>query len=259
MSAFAISPSIAGDSTLPQLPHAVWRANQMGSYQATACASGYPSLDRELPNGGWSPSILTELMLSQPGIGELRFLAPLLASLTQANKAVILLGSPYVPLAAALIDLGIDLAHVVLIDTPKLADRTWAIEQTLKSNSFGAALCWLPQIRPGHLRRLQLAASNCDGLTFLFRPFAAQNESSPAPLRLVCRPASNGRMSVRIIKRRGPVHEQAIVLPLRVPEPLVNVFNDRIDTGLPSVLSRYVLDRPLPAAVTARPGVTLPA
>ena len=259
MSAFAISPSIAGGSTLPQLPHAIWRANQMGSYQATTFASGYPSLDRELPNGGWAPSILTELMLSQPGIGELRFLAPLLANLTQANKAVILLGAPYIPMVAALIDFGIDLAHVVLVDAPKPTDRSWAIEQTLKSNSFGAALCWLPQVRPGHLRRLQLAASNCDGLTFIFRPFAAQNESSPAPLRLACRPAASGRMSVRIIKRRGPVHEQAIVLPLRVPAPLVHVFNDRLDTGLPSVLSRYALDRPLPAAITARSGVTLPA
>ena len=45
----------------------------------------------------------------------------------------------------ALASLGIDLKHLIIIQAPNAADRLWAVEQTLKSASFGALLAWLPQ------------------------------------------------------------------------------------------------------------------
>ena len=210
--------------SLAALPDTVWRASQMGASKARATPSGYRTLDRELPNGGWPASVLIELLLSQNGIGELRLLAPTLAALTQAGKTVILLAPPHIPFAPALADLGLDLQHVILIQTDKPMDRIWAVEQTLKSASFGALLCWLPQARPDHLRRLQLAAGSGEGLCFVFRPAAAQRESSPAPLRIVCRASACGRMAVDIIKRRGPVFGQPVVLPLLVPPALHKPF-----------------------------------
>lgn len=254
----AIPSQANSGALLAQLPDTVWRGNQMGSQRAITTSSSYKLLDRELPNGGWPASVLIELLLSQSGIGELRLLAPVIAALTQAKKTVILMAPPHIPFAAALAELGIDLTYVILIEADKPADRIWAIEQTLKSASFGALLCWLPQCRADHLRRLQLAASGCDGLTFVLRPLTAQHESSPAPLRLVCRPASSGQLSVEVIKRRGPVHAEAIVLPLRVPAVLHHPFTERVRAGALSITPSHAVDRPQPAATAARYRTALP-
>ena len=245
------------------LPESVWRASQMGASKSRATPCGYPTLDRELPNGGWPASVLIELLLSQNGIGELRLLAPTLAQLTQAGKTVILLAPPHIPFAPALSELGLDLQHVLLIQTDKPMDRIWAVEQALKSASFGALLCWLPQARPDHLRRLQLAAGNGEGLCFVFRPAAAQRESSPAPLRIVCRASSCGGMAVDIVKRRGPVFGQPLLLTLPLPAALTKPFARRTALAVPSpdvtslihslpTVVDHAVDRPEPAATAAR-------
>jgi len=97
--ALSLALPVAAPGHPPSLPDAVWRADQMGSYRSTPVPSGYQALDRELPNGGWPPSVLIELLMAQAGIGELRLLAPTLARLTQADKTVILLGPPAHPLS----------------------------------------------------------------------------------------------------------------------------------------------------------------
>lgn len=256
----ALAPALSDttSSILSSLPDTIWRGDQMGSYRSAPTESGYRALDRELPNGGWPRSVLIELLLPQPGVGELRLLAPMLARLTQAGKTVILLAPPHIPFASALDGLGIDLTHLLLIEAEKPMDRIWAVEQALKSASFGALLCWLPQARPDQLRRLQLTAGGCEGLTFVFRPLAAQNESSPAPLRIVCQAAPEGRMAVNIIKRRGPVHGAPIVLPLSIPELLRKPFAARSTTA-PILDSSYAVDRPALAATAARHRAALPA
>lgn len=252
-------PASAHAALLADLPDAVWRGNQMGAQRTHTTPSGFPMLDRELPHGGWPASVLIELLLAQSGIGELRLLAPVIAALTQAKKTVILMAPPHIPFAAALIELGIDLSHVLLIQADKPADRIWAIEQTLKSASFGALLCWLPQCRADHLRRLQLAASGCDGLTFVLRPADAQHESSPAPLRLVCRPVPAGQLAVEVIKRRGPVQAQPVVLPLAVPAVLHQPFAARSRAATLTVPATHAVDRPHPATTAARYRTALPA
>lgn len=224
MQALSFSATDASRTELANLPDSVWRANQMGISKARAQPSGHACLDRELPNGGWPASVLIELLLSQNGIGELRLLAPTMAALTQAGKTVIFLAPPHIPFAPALEELGLDLQHVLLIQTEKPMDRIWAVEQALKSASFGALLCWLPQARADHLRRLQLAAGNGEGLCFVFRPAAAQREASPAPLRMLCRASRCGEIEVDIIKRRGPLSSKPMVLPLQVPASLKKPF-----------------------------------
>ncbi len=247
----AVSPA-PFTPTMLSLPDSVWHGDQLGSYRSTPVATGYRSLDKELPGGGWPPSVLVELLLPHPGIGELRLLAPTLGPLTQSGKTVILLTPPHIPFASALNDLGIRLQHVILIDADKSTDRVWAVEQALKSASFGALLCWLPHVRTDHMRRLQLAAAGGEGLSFVFRPLSAQDQSSPAPLRIVCRPAPAGRMSVDIIKRRGPVHAAPVILPLPLPRTLVKPLAAR--TAIPSSFGTpsHAVDRSSPAAIAAR-------
>ncbi len=258
MAAVAPAPfvSILAPTTL-SLPDAVWRGDQLGSYRSTPVATGHSDLDKELPGGGWPPSVLIELLLAQHGIGELRLLAPTLGQLTQNGKTVILLAPPHIPFAPALKQLGIDLKHVVLVNVDKPADLVWAVEQALKSTSFGAVLCWLPLVKTEHLRRLQLAAAGGEGLVFAFRPLSARDQSSPSPLRLTCQAAAEGKISVEVFKRRGPAHAEPIVLPLPVPLNLIKPFAARAAAVSTFNFSSHAVDRHSLAATAARRRIAL--
>jgi cell division inhibitor SulA len=189
-------------------------------------SSGFPALDAVLPGGGWPSGCLTELICRDPGIGELRLLVPLLRRLTQARRFVILLAPPFTPYAPGLAGFGIDLDYLIVVQAPHAADRLWAVEQSLKSSGFGALLTWLPQARtrPEHLRRLQCAAQSAGGPVFLFRELAAQFEPSAAPLRMLLLPRPAQQLSVQLLKRRGPLIAQPLMLDL--PQPL-SVFGLR--------------------------------
>lgn len=240
------------------LPHALWRGDAMGSHRSSGRPTGYATLDKELPGGGWPPSVLTELLWRQQGGGEFRLLAPTLRTLSAAGETIVLLAPPHQVFAPALAQIGIDIKHLLLIQTEKPADRLWAVEQVLKSASFGALLCWLPQARPDHLRRLQLAAGNSEGMVFVFRPAAVQLESSPAPLRLLCQAAPAGQISVEIIKRRGPAAAAPIMVAPQLPLVIAHALkrqavSQQVDDVAPSfnILPPYVVDRSLSAAIAA--------
>lgn len=204
-------------------PASVWRAHELGQTQQPGLSSGFPRLDAELPGSGWPTGMLTELIAREPGAGELRLLVPLLRQLSRERRIIVLLAPPHIPYAPALSSFGIDLNQLLIVQAPQAADRLWAVEQTLKSASFGCLLAWLPQerTRPEHLRRLQLAAQGTQGPVFLFRSLAAQFESSPAPLRLLLLPKPEQRLSVQVLKRRGPVLADPITLDL--PQPVAAI------------------------------------
>jgi len=85
-----------------------------------------------------------------------------------------------------------------------------------------AVLAWLPQVRPEQLRRLQMAAQNFQQPLFVMRPLAAQQEASPAVLRLLLESGegeSADALTLRLLKRRGPPLTTPLVLPAR-PERL---------------------------------------
>lgn len=202
-----------------ELPAGVWRASRFGVTATPAVATGFQRLDAELPGAGWPLGTLTELIAREPGIGELRLLVPMIRQLTRERRVVVLLAPPHIPYAPALASFGINLDYLLIVQAAHAADRLWAVEQTLRSSSFGALLAWLPQekTRPEHLRRMQLAAQGAQGPVFLFRTLAAQFEPSPAPLRLLLLPKAEQRLSVQILKRRGPVQAQPMLLDLPRP------------------------------------------
>ncbi len=199
----------------------LWRADQIGNFTASCVSSYFSKLDAELPGNGWPTGMLTELIARESGIGELRLLIPALRQLTREKKTVIFLGAPHIPYGPALVSFGIDLKYILVVQATQAADRLWAIEQALKSASFGALLAWLPKAQNTHLRRMQLAANSAQGPVFLFRPLSAQYESSPAPLRLILQAKPDQKMSVHLLKRRGPVAIQPIVLSL--PQPMTSI------------------------------------
>ena len=221
MSAAAVTAAIDRN-----IAHSVWRANQMGSYQATVTPTGHPALDRELPNGGWPASTLIELLLQQAGIGEMRLLQPALCAIGQQRR-IALVQPPHLPLAAAWAGWGLPADRFLWIKTARTADALWSAEQILRNGSCGALLFWQPQIRTEALRRLHLAAQGSTTVFWMLRPLSAAEHASPAPLRRALRPAAAG-VSVDIVKRRGPVAERPFYIAL-AQDAALSSTHPRID------------------------------
>lgn len=232
----------------PEALHpSLWRAHQLGHSQAAVTRSGFVALDAELPGGGWPHRTLTELLLPHPGLGELRLVAPALAQVARSERCVMLFDPPAALSGWALAQLDVATEQLLVIygrSGPRgaqglrrllpEADLLWALEQALRSGHVGAVLAWLPQrLRADALRRLQIAAQSHDGPVFLLREIDARLKPSAAPLRLALGCAGIDRLSLRLLKRRGP--------PLAAPLTLL----------LPPVLTERLRARALPRAVAA--------
>jgi len=190
-------------------------------------------LDLALPGAGWVPGAVTEVLIEEAGVGEIRLLARTLRQLTTVQgRSVVLIAPPWMLNFAAFRAMNIAPKKLVWVKAPD--DQVlWAAEQSLKQEGIGAVLVWLPKARPEALRRLQVAAQESQSLAFLFRPLNAAKQSSAAPLRMICKPmlpaaaqTMNRRewmqvvmLEIDIIKRRGPLLEKPLQLrlPLQLP------------------------------------------
>jgi protein ImuA len=226
----------------------LWRAQQQLDHSSSSVtATGFVVLDAELPGGGWPHCVLTELLLPHPGLGELRLLMPALARITGASgrgRSVMLFDPPAVLCGRALVEMGVHAQQLLVVHGREgaraaaglrrvlpSADLLWALEQALKSGHVGAVLAWLPpRLKADALRRLQLAAQSHDGPAFLFRDVDARLKPSAAPLRLLLQGAGIDRLSVRVLKRRGPPLSQPLVLTL--PPVLSERLRARGEAGL---------------------------
>lgn len=172
--------------------------------------TGHAGLDAVLPGGGWPLGALTELIIPDWGIGELRLLLPTMASFTRARRWLIWINPPLQPYAPALLQGGVDLEFCLLIDSLKHpADLPWAMEKLLSHRQTGLVLAWPNAIRPAGLRRLQLAAQagNSMGALFLQHPPG----SSVAALRLGLNPRA-GKLEVNLLKARGSWRRDRLTL-----------------------------------------------
>jgi cell division inhibitor SulA len=180
---------------------------------ADGVPTGLAALDDALPQGGWPPAALTEILLPRDGIGELQLLLPSLAALTGQRRHVALIAPPYVPCVAGWVGAGLDMRQVDIVEAGT-ADALWAMEQCLRSASYAAVLGWPAQADDRALRRLQIAADTGQTLAFVFRDCRHAGHASPATLRIEL--ASGGTRQLRVRKCRGgqpPAH--ALSLPLQ--------------------------------------------
>jgi len=176
----------------------LWRG-QAGSTSPSTRSTGHAALDAALPGGGWPESALSEILLAEGGIGELRLLWPTLARLSMAGERVVLIAPPHLPYPQAWLAAGVDLQQLTVIHAGS-RDALWAAEQCLRSGSCGAVLCWPQQADDRALRRLQVAAETGQTLGFAYRPLQEAVNPSPAALRLAldAQPAQ-----LRVLKCRG--------------------------------------------------------
>ncbi len=227
---------------LPELVgKAMWRGSELGcSAVQETVATGFDALDHELPGGGWPCRSLTEILLPQPSLCEWRLLGNSLKRVVKNGGQIILVSPPKHPHLPGLMQHGLHQNQIVWIDAKTPAERLWTTEQLVKANPAGAILAWLPQARQEQLRRLQVHAQTCESPVFLFRPAAAQFDASPAPLRLLVELAADWQIQVKVFKRRGPAHEQSLLLH-SIPQSLADVLTTRLRQ--PSQLAQ-VLESP---------------
>ncbi len=220
---------------------AVWRANELGSApSAPTASSGFPSLDAELPGGGWPSRVITEILQPQPGVLEWRLLAPALSA-AAADREVVVVGPPRPLYAAGLAQAGIDDRRLVWVEATTPAERLWVTEQLVKAGSCGAIVSWLPQARQEQIRRLQACAHACAGPVFLCRPADARHEASAAPLRALACLGADGEVAVRLVKRRGPVHDGVVLLEA-LPGKLGSVLTARARRAGPARVLKGAVD-----------------
>ncbi|MEX3823277.1 hypothetical protein AB3X93_34220, partial [Paraburkholderia sp. BR14262] len=75
----------------PRLQSRVWQGDQLARASERTVPSGHATLDAQLPGAGWPSGSLTELLVEQGGVGEMRLVAPALRALTaQAGRHVLL-------------------------------------------------------------------------------------------------------------------------------------------------------------------------
>lgn len=213
-----------------QIHPALWRASQLSRAAGRFASTGYPTLDAELPGGGWPLGNLIDILVQRPGIGEIQMLRAALAN--GDTRPIVMVQPPYRPLAGAWTTGPNQASRLIWVRAPHSADALWAAEQILKSGAFAALLLWQASMRAATARRLQLAAQAGDTLCALFRPLSAAHQASPAPLRIALHPAPQG-VSLQILKRRGGPGAQAIPITLYPSTPFSELHHASMDRRAP--------------------------
>ena len=167
-----------------------------------AVPTGFAELDAALPGGGWPVGAITELMPAAQGIGELSLLMPALAQLSRAGRYLAWIAPPCLPYPPALVQHGLALERLLLVQAHDVRSVLWATEQVLRCPAIGAVLAWPAALDDRRVRRLQLAAEAGGSCGLLYRPPSAAQQPSPAALRLRLR-ALDGGLHVDIHKARG--------------------------------------------------------
>lgn len=176
----------------------LWRGRPAAP-PASAQPTGHAALDAALPTGGWPRGALSELLLPEPGLGELSLLWPALAQLSQAQGEVVLVDPPCVPFAPAWRAAGVVLERLHLLQAPP-KQALWAVEQCLRSGACAAVVFWPQRVDDRALRRLQVAAESGRALGFALRPVEAAANPSPAALRIA---VDRTPRQLRVLKCRG--------------------------------------------------------
>ena len=187
-------------SALLQHP-ALWRGRQFAA-TGPVLASGHPTLDAELPGGGFALGTLTELLLPSFGCSELSFALPMLRTQSQAGMKLGLVNPPHPPNATALTRAGVVIEQLLILQPQNTTDAAWACEQLLRSGACGLLLWWSENACERTLKRLQLAAEGGQSLAIVCRPLKAQHEISPAAVRLCLTLTAQGA-ALDILKCRG--------------------------------------------------------
>jgi cell division inhibitor SulA len=179
--------------------------------------TGFAALDPHLQAGGWPKRGAIEVLSDSCGMGAMGLFLPTMATLSEQSRWQTFVAPPYTPYSPLLSARGIDTQQVLMVHPKDREELLWATEQALRSTTCSIVFSWLgaTDFRYAELRKLQLAAAENDTLAVLFRSTDAQQQHSPASLRLLM----SGYRQVRILKQRGGSEGIDIRLPCEEDVP----------------------------------------
>lgn len=192
-----------------------WRGEGHPTSAPKVIESSYPALDAALVGGGWPVGGLIEVCQAGWTRQEWLLLQP---ALQHAGGLIVLLNPPLIPFTQGLLVLGVPVDRVRVVLAPERSDFISCFVEIARTSACGALLSWQPahNLSYTELRKCALAASEGSGLYTLFRPAGAQQQSSPANLRLLANTRSQ-ELSVTIFKQRGTLQRDIEIL-LSLPD-----------------------------------------
>lgn len=213
------------DQLIRETP-ALWRgrATQPERPGANAVDTGFSGLNALLPTGGWPLRAVIELNVSTWGNGELQLLLPVMARLTRDRIRVAMVAPPYRPYAPALMQAGIYLPYLVIVEAAQNEgqkksqnksrntgkDIWWSAEKLLRHPDCGLVLVWPGVPHPAQIRRLQLAANAANNIGVVFR--CGRPVDTPVALRLRVSRCADGIQAALTKSRFGWRQHGAVVL-----------------------------------------------
>jgi protein ImuA len=195
----------------------VWRGLAQAHCINPSIPTGHGQLDEALLNAGWPKHSLIEICQGR-GHAEWQLLRPLLAQTTTGHIALI--NPPTRPFPPALIQMGIDLDRLIIVEASQKADWMMAVLQLARTEAFTVVIGWQPKqgLSYTELRKCQLASAESQGLLFLFRPDSVLQQSSPASLRMSVTVEAE-HLGVTVVKQRGML--AAATVKVRLPLPRI--------------------------------------
>ncbi len=195
----------------------VWRGHSRRFTPQVTLDTGYSRLNAALLHKGWPLGRLIEVC--QPslcGNSEWQLMAP--ALLNAAQGYVLLLNPPALPFAQGLLQIGLSLERLLVVQVENKADFIASFVELARAEACTAILAWQPKqaLTYTELRKCLLATADGRALSVLFRPSSAELQSSPASLRLAVELQPQD-LRVRIFKQKGLLQKSplgALSLPL---------------------------------------------
>jgi len=143
---------------------------------------GCEALDRLLPEGGYSRGTLVQ-WISGGGQGA-EYLSLRVAQQACRSGGALVIADPckqfFPPAAAAM---GIDLNHLIVLQTANENDLLWGMDQALRCPAVGAVWGWLNVIEERQFRRFQLSAESSGVIGLFLQPYAAARKPSWAEVQ----------------------------------------------------------------------------
>ncbi len=155
-------------------------------------ATGFKSLDGELPRGGWPTEGVLEIVTRQNRALAFQLLLPALAMLSRNDdpRWVVLVAPPFFPSRPGLLAAGVDLSRLLVV-RPDAMHGIDVIERLLSNGKCAALLAW-PMVENESLsQRLSEAAEQGGCLAVLFRDSVKRKPVAAQTMRVALHPSDD--------------------------------------------------------------------
>ncbi len=190
-----------------------WRGELPATVSVSGVDTGFSILNQALATKGWPSKGLIEVCQLGFSHQEWHLFTP---TLRDTEGLIVLVNPPMLPFAHALINAGIDIDRLRIVRSSRAEDFVSSIVELCRTPVCAALLAWQQDLRLTYtdLRKCLLAANEGTGLYTVFRPATAQQQSSPASLRLLVGIQADA-IAVTIFKQRGMLQGDTLIkLPL---------------------------------------------